>query len=367
MGFESGTMGFRLFYLPRPLPDDAVKRFAAHAACGLDAIQAEESAGWVTGRHLLDRNITEDSITYAGYLRITLRQGQRKIPTSLLQAECRMEELAACAAEGHAFVNRRKRAEIREAVTERLLPNMPPQLKGIPLVHQPGSSVLYAGAMSETQSDLLCARFTQTMGYHLIPVTPESAAVSLRKVDVHDLLPVSFSPDVDDALMESQPGRDFLTWLWFKSESGKGTVRLPDIGDLGVLLEGPLTFMHEGSGAHVIVLRKGEPIGSAEAKTCLLSGKKLKQSKLTFGLGDELWKCMFDADGFICRGLTVPEEEGSLDPMSRFQSRIRQLDRFRDMLFALYDRFLEERTDKAGWPGAKKKIREWAKARASRV
>ena len=367
MGFESGTVGFRLFYLPRPLPDDAVARFAAHAAGGLEAIQAEESAGWVTGRHLLDRNITEDSITYAGYLRITLRQGQRKIPASLLQAECRMEEIAAAASEGHAFVNRRKRAEIRQAVVERLLPNMPPQLKGIPLVHQPGANVLYAGAMSDTQVDLLVARFKQTMGFGLIAVTPETAAEQLRKVDVHDLLPVSFSPDVDDALMEAQPGRDFLTWLWYKGESGKGVIPLPDIGSLGVLLEGPLTFMHEGSGAHVTVLRNGEPIGSAEAKTCLLSGKKLKQARLTFGLGDELWKCMFDADGFICRGLSVPEEQGSLDPMSRFQSRIRQLDRFRDMLLALYDRFLEERIDKAGWPGAKKKIREWAKSRSARV
>jgi hypothetical protein len=367
MGFESGTIGFRLFYLPRSLPDDAVARFAAHAAPGLEAIQAEESAGWVTGRHLLDRNITEESITYAGYLRITLRQGQRKIPASLLQAECRMEELAAASSDGQTFLNRRKRAEIRQAVTERLLPAMPPQLRAIPVVHQPESGILYAGAMSEAQTDLLCTRFTQTMGFHLVPVTPETAAAQLRKVDVRDLLPVSFSPDVDDALMDVQPGRDFLTWLWFKAESGRGTIPLPDIGSLGVLLEGPLTFMHEGSGAHVTVLRNGEPIGSAEAKTCLLSGKKLKQARLTFGLADEQWKCMFDADGFVCRGLTVPETEGSLDPMSRFQSRIRQLDRFRDMLLALYDSFLRERTDKAGWPGAKKKIREWAKARTARM
>ena len=367
MGFESGTVGFRLYYLPRPLPDDFVKRFAAHAAGGLESIQAEESAGWVTGRHLLDRNITEDSINYAGYLRITLRQGQRKIPASLLQAECRMEEIAAAASEDRPFLNRRKRSEIRQAVTERLLPNMPPQLKAIPLVHQPGSEMLYAGAMSDAQTDLLSSRFQQTQGFRLIAVTPETAASQLRKVDVHDLMPVSFSPDVDDALMEAQPGRDFLTWLWFKSETGRGTVPLPDTGNLAVLLEGPLTFMHEGSGAHVTVLRNGEPIGSAEAKTCLLSGKKLKQCRLTIGLNDELWKCMFDADGFIIRGLTVPEEGGNLDPMSRFQSRIRQMDRFRDMLLALYDRFLEERIDKAGWPGAKKKIREWAKARSARV
>jgi len=368
MGFESGTVSFRLFALPRQLPDDAISRFAAYAAGGLEAVTSEESAGWVTGRHLLDRAITEASLSYAGYLRVTLRQAQRRIPVSLLQAECRMEELAAQAAGGGLFPNRRKRQEIRQAVQERLLPAMPPQLKGIPVVHQPGSPVLYAGAMNQHACDLLVARFTQTMGFPLYPVTPEQAAHDLRQVDVLDLPPVSFSPDLDDGLMAPQAGRDFLTWLWFQAETHPDGIPLPDIGRLAILLEGPLTFMHEGGGAHVTVLRKGEPTGSAEAKTCLLSGKKLKQAKLTFGLpGDQFWAFTFDADAFLFRGVALRDEEGALDPMSRFQSRMRQIERLREMLLALYDRFLEERTHKAGWPGAKKQIREWARARSARV
>ena len=32
MAFENGTISFRLFHLPRALPEDAVEGFAAHAA-----------------------------------------------------------------------------------------------------------------------------------------------------------------------------------------------------------------------------------------------------------------------------------------------------------------------------------------------
>ena len=38
MAFESGSMSFRLFHLPRALPEDAVKKFAAHAAPPLELV-----------------------------------------------------------------------------------------------------------------------------------------------------------------------------------------------------------------------------------------------------------------------------------------------------------------------------------------
>ena len=41
MGFESGSISFRAFYLSAGLPEDHVKRFAKHAAPGLDALGRE--------------------------------------------------------------------------------------------------------------------------------------------------------------------------------------------------------------------------------------------------------------------------------------------------------------------------------------
>jgi hypothetical protein len=120
MSFESGSVSFRAFMVPQPLPADIVSRVAAQAAPGLDSLRDEPVQGWVGGRHLLDRRITDDNAYYAGYLRLTLMQAVRKIPPALLKAEQTMEELAYQQANGLAFLNRKQRAEIRQEVVARL-------------------------------------------------------------------------------------------------------------------------------------------------------------------------------------------------------------------------------------------------------
>ena len=76
------------------MPKDALERFAAHAAPPLKSVGVESVHGWVGGRHMLDLPITEESAFYGGYLRLVLMKAERKVPTSLLRAECMLEEWA---------------------------------------------------------------------------------------------------------------------------------------------------------------------------------------------------------------------------------------------------------------------------------
>ena len=80
MPFESGSVSFRMVELPRTFPKDWVEKFAAHRAGSLDAVGTGEQRGWVTGRHLLDSKITEESALHAGRVRLALRQAERKVP-----------------------------------------------------------------------------------------------------------------------------------------------------------------------------------------------------------------------------------------------------------------------------------------------
>ena len=367
MPFESGSMSFRMMELPRPFPKDWAEKFAAHRAKSLESVGEGEQRGWVTGRHLLDSHITEDTGRHAGWVRLALRQAERKVPAALLRAECRMEELAVMAAEGKTYLKAHARSEIRRSVTERLLPNMPPQLRAIPFVHLPGSTHLYVTALATAPLDVFTAALAATLGMGGEPATPETLGQLLKKVDLRDLPGTSFSPEMDDGEMEAAPGREFLTWLWFKSETQNGKVALASGADLGVLLEGPLTFTHEGHGAHAAVLKKGEPVNSIEAKTCLLGGKKLKEAKITFALDEQhLWAFGFEADQFLVRGLKVPQGEGALDAVSRFQERMNFLEQWREIFFDLFGTFLAARTDARTWKAAAADIREWVKGRTGR-
>ncbi len=365
MSFESGSISFRMLYVPRALPRNAVEKFAALAAPPIGTLGDGEINGWVTGRHLLDRHITPDTAIYGGFLRLSLMKAEKKIPESLLRAECKMEELAQLAASGRDRLSAATRSDIRRAVEARLLPQMPPTLKGIPFVYDEKAELVYVGALSDKQLDAFQIFFTQAIGFGLIPVDAESAALKRRETSPRDWKPTSFSPELSDDELPETPGRDFLTWLWFVAEARGGLIKAGELGDFAVMVEGPLLFVMEGGGAHETALRKGEPLMSAEAKTALLAGKKLKRAKITLARDKQAWSCSFDADSFVFRGLKLPEGE-KLDPVSRFQERMLMLDIFQGAFLNLYDRFVEERRDPAIWKDAQADIHKWVRGRKTR-
>ncbi len=364
MAFESGSISFRLFHMAQKMNDGAVQQFAKHALPSLEALGADKMAGWVTGRHLLDRHVTEDTAHFGGYLRLTLVSAERKIPSALFRAECKMEELAQLAASGYERLSARVRSEIRESVTSRLLPKMPPQLKAQPFIAEVTGDRLWASALSDVQAEDFAQQFGRSAGSAPIPLTPETAAAR-RKIDVRQWDLAVFSPEAEGEPVSDRAGHDFLTWFWFIAEARRGLVTLPEIGEFGLLIEGPLTFVMEGGGAHEIVLRKGEPRVSAEAKAALLAGKKLKRAKITLARGDEMWSCGLDGDNFAFRGLKLPQTE-QLDAVSRFQDRMRLLETFTDAFYGIFDQFAAERNDAARWPDTLKEIRKWIAGRYSR-
>lgn len=365
MSFESGSVSFRAFYLPRAMPRNAVERFAEHAAPPIETLSDGEINGWVSGRHLLDRKITEQNARFGGFLRLTLMKAEKKVPESLLRAECKIEELARLEAEGVERLSSAARSEIRRSVEARLLPRMPPTLKGLPFVHDEKAEQIYAAALSDKQLDAFQIFFTQTVGFSLIPVLPETASLKRRQANVKDWRPTSFSPELSDDEMPDTPGRDFLTWLWFVAEARGGMIKAGELGDFAVMVEGPLLFVREGDGAHETALRKGAPLLSAEAKTALLAGKKLKRAKITLARGDLSWTCALDADSFVFRGLKIPEGE-KLDAVSRFQDRMAKLDIFLGAFLSLYDRFVDERRDAKIWKDAQADLHRWVSGRKTR-
>lgn len=363
MSFENGRVSFRIYSLSRDLPEDYVERFARHSAPPLETSKAGKASGWVTGRHLLDRDIREETAHHAGFLRLALLEVDRKIPPSLLKTECRMEELAVIRAEGKQFLSRKEKSEIKKSVQERLLPEMPPRLKGIPFVCRTEGHSLYASALSINDSDLFCTRFVNSMGFNAIPCAPD------RLLEIHGhshpekWKPIPFSSSVGNEANEVCPGREFLTWLLFLFDARGGLIDLDGIGRVGILVEGPLTFYREGSGVHETALKAGEPIRSPETTTCLKNGKLLKKVKLTVAQEDEHWQFSIDGDEFVFRNVKLPDIEQDLDAMSQFEERIDKLDRLRDIFFGLYNFFAVRRCNPDKWQREIHEIREWVQSR----
>ncbi|MFA7171884.1 MAG: recombination-associated protein RdgC [Kiritimatiellia bacterium] len=358
MAFDQGTVNFRLFYLQNTLNTSVLSSFADNAAPPLATLDRDPISGWVTGRHLLDREIIEEKCIFGPYLYTMLMKAERKVPEALLKAHCKLEEEVELRARGVEFLSRTVRAEIKQRVIDTLLPDMPPTLTSIPAVIDFSQNLLIAGAMSDKQIDAFSPVFKQTTDTQPILLTPETAAIKRKQVNHNDLALTSFSPDLNvEPPPETTLGMDFLTWLWFNWEKNGGVHKNSDGEEFGYMLEGPLTFYREGEGAHEAVLRKGTPLNSREATTSLICGKKLRKVKFTLAHSEKIYTVAVDAE-FAFRAMKLPKIE-QMESSGIFQERMRLIEIFLKDWFTLFDKFLDIRRDSSAWDATVNQIRQW--------
>lgn len=372
MPFDSGSVSFRMFQLQKEYDPRVVEKFARRAAPPIDTLGKEPIRGWVTGRHLLDREIREEKCLMGGYLHVQLMQAERKVPEALLRAYCRLEEEAEMKARGAAFLPRQVRAEIKARMLEELTPQMPPTLTGIQSVMDFRNGMLFASAMADKAIDRFTAYFRETAGETPVLMTPAMLAVSRREANVRDMLPTSFSPDGEvPPPSETDIGMEFLTWLWYYLDNETAEFELSDGANYALMLEGPASFYGAlsddpsagGPGAMEAVFRRGLPLAGREAAMALVCGKQLRSVKFTLSRDDRLWSATVDSQ-FAIRSLKLPKTE-QVDPVGVFQERMMAIEEFWSTLFAIFDAFVEERSDAAQWGERTKAIGEWAAKRAS--
>jgi len=144
---------------------------------------------------------------------------------------------------------------------------------------------------------------------------------------------------VDKALETEYVGRDFLTWLWFKSETGEGRFRLDKAGDVELWFDGPVTLQSEGSAGAEKVVCSNEAL--TEARFALTEGRKVVKATIRVKAGEDEWVCGLDSLWLNFRGVRLPKtvKEKEEDREGIFYERaflIERLVGIMDEFFALF-------------------------------
>ena len=344
--------------MPAKMPDDALERFAGRKAPPLQYVKDKEELGWVTGRHLLDTRIDDETAYMGGYLHLVLRSAQRKIPPSLLKAEYKMAEFAMMEEKKGVFLSRKERKKIKEEVQDRLMEDMPPSLAGTPFVYDPKNDLLYVGALSRAKVDAFIYFFYETVGIEPVPLSPELIAEKHLGYSIDSLEPLSFSPQRAEGDEEGGLGRDFATWIWYFQDVEGGTFDVPHLGQFGIMVDGPMCFAAEGAGALESVIRKGMPTNSAEAKASLMVGKKIMKAKYIMSKEKQNWSFNLDAATFNFQAVTLPPGE-QVDVGSHFQERMYFIETMRRAFLHLFDAFLKRANDPDEADALAAKIHAW--------
>ncbi len=362
MPFERGGVTFSTFKLNGPWPEDALEKFNAYRAGTLDSVKDDVQIGWTTGRCLLDSNLEEQNVIAGSCWYLNLRKAERKIPSSLLNAIIRREEIVYMRANELDFVPSKVKREIKAQAVEQYLMKMPPGIAATPMVYDPAAKLLYLGTSSTKQIEDFIGFFYQTMNLEPLQITPGTLLnEEFGKLET-DLPVLSLT---GEECTDMTPGRDFLTYLWYLSETGAAETVHPQYGEFDILIEGPLVFAAAdlAKGSAETVVKKGDlPQQSAEAKAALAVGKKLKKAKVTLTRGDDIWSGTFDADKFAFGSLNLPEGE-ELEPDSRFGERMQNILVFNEVWGCCFKLFAENMFN--NYDATSKALQEWAQNRNS--
>ena len=79
-----------------------------------------------------------------------------------------------------------------------------------------------------------------------------------------------------------------------------------------------------------------------------------------------MWSFGFEADQFLVRGLKLPQGEGQMDAISRFQERMIYLEQWREIFLDLFGAFVDARMDAKKWKSAATDVRAWVTGRPSK-
>lgn len=154
-------------------------------------------------------------------------------------------------------------------------------------------------------------------------------------------------------------GPEFLTWMWWRSESEAG-FKHADGQEVYIHVDDHLEFRGERAASKRTVLRSGAPGASMEARAALRSGKLLVAARLLLARGEAEVGFTLKAEDLQVSGLKLPqpEREKALSPRERLEERLESFDQFWEDLDLCYASFLEVRTSDL-WDGELEAIREW--------
>lgn len=295
MGFIKGALTFSLYRVDGDLPaqfrnyfDGRIKKYAYR-----DFVSSaeEKNVGWTSCKNILDTGFTDADYAVGKYFLFSLRIDRKVIPPSLLKIkylEAQQQYLAEKEVKNIAKI---VRAEIKEMVTLQLMTKVQPVPTFFDVLWSPTENWLLFCSLAEKVRDEFHSLFQDTFQLTALPFVPWDPQF-LSGQDIAGIDPLVI-------------GREFLTWLWFKSEERNGAVMMPGIGDVEVIfLKRLLLESGEGEFAEKVVCQ-GLHTELQEGKEALRRGKKIREAHIKLGRDGADCEFTFKADSFQFQSLKL--------------------------------------------------------------
>lgn len=320
-----GVLTFRRFELEGEPPSGAaalIERLEQDRFRGsLRDASGEERSGWVPVEDLLGTAFEHGATYRPPYLVFALRTDRKAIPPLLMRAMMEREIRALLDETGLERLPPGARDEIRERIEEEYLPGQLPTVALTEVCWNLVTNRALVMASSDKAVDRVRKHLSASFSRVALPLGPARLAGR---------------DDAEEAFL----GREFLLWLWYRSEVGFGRLAGRSGTAVDLWVDDRLLIRGEGHEAQRFDLRGGAPAASATARTAVVEGRSVHAAR--FGLRHEEREYSFELhEDLSVRGLKLPDLDEETE--DEILDRLTEVDLLTAHLDDLYAAFCDQR------------------------
>jgi hypothetical protein len=358
MGIRKGTLSFARYRLigslPDHFPDFFNERIRKHAFETVWRTADEKATGWTGLEDPLDTDFPYASYAQGRYLLFSLRIDRKAIAPALLKLRVMEAERNKLLETGQKKLYREQREAIRDATRLELLGKTLPIPSFFEICWSVTDNTLIFCSLSDKVFEELRELIRDSFELTLVPYVPWDSQAPVGDVEPGPLMP----PGIDPLTI----GREFLTWLWFKSEERNGTVLIPGAGESEVVFIRRLV-LESGDGEYAeTIVCQGMHADLKEGKEALRQGKKITAARLRVAHDKTEWEFTFTADRFHFQSMklpTLPESEGEeIDREGQLLERVYLIEKAAGLMDLLLQHFLTIRIS-ADWGTEQTRMQKW--------
>lgn len=338
MGFLKGSMTFSQYRVEGELSsdfttifDEQLKKYSFPDFIGA---AAEKAIGWTDIGDPLDTGFAFAKYNFGNYLIFSLRIDRKIIPPSLLRVKCLQAEKNFVAKRDIKKIHRAQREEIKDAVRSDLLKKVLPTPSFFEICWHPQEKRILFSSLSDKMIDDFHSFFKESFGYSLHPLLPWDPQYLSHEFETH------FS-----SLEELPWGREFLTWLWFKSEERDGMITIAPEEDVEMRFVRRIVLTSGDGDYSEQVVCQGMHADLKEGKEALRQSKKIKEARIQLCRDADSWEFTFKADRFQFQALKLPAamgtEDDEKDDEGKTLERIYLLERAVNTMERLFEIFMQ--------------------------
>jgi recombination associated protein RdgC len=348
MGLLKGSFTFARFHVDGQLPQAFLNfvnsQIKANSFRNVPKSTEEKRLGWVSLTDILDTDFENSNYALGDYLIFSLRIDCKLIPPKLMKIKLMEEERRFLVQSGKNRINKQMASGIKDKVKLELLT----KLDAIPSFYDVcwavGKNTIYFSSLADKVTDDFVDLFKKTFSSNLRRFSPQENNLITK--------------ESESTKAVSLIGREFLTWLWFKSEERNGRITSPNGEEVELhFLKRIALEAGEGEYSQGVVCH-GIHAELKEGKEAIRQGKKVKEAGIKLIHNQNEWEFTFKADSFHFQSLKMPStdwQETQEDPSGNLLERIYLIENAVKTIDSLYESFLRIRYSPQ-WEGKETKL-----------